>query len=65
MSATATVEPVIQKQAVGMRTAVWALASASLAMSVDPSVHNIAFVGAANQLGMTGNQRSLVASIGT
>ncbi len=65
MSATATVEPVIQKQAVGTRAAVWALASASLAMSVDPSVHNIAFVGAANQLGMTGNQRSLVASIGT
>lgn len=65
MSTTATVEPVIQKQAVGTRTAVWALASASLAMSVDPSVHNIAFVGAANQLGMSGSQRSLVASIGT
>ena len=29
MSATATVEPVIQKQAVATRTAVWALASAS------------------------------------
>lgn len=65
MSATATVEPVIRKQTVGTRAAVWALASASLAMSVDPSVHNIAFVGAANQLGMTGNQRSLVASVGT
>ena len=65
MSVTATVEPGIQKQVVGTRTAVWALASASLAMSVDPSVHNIAFVGAANQLGMTGNQRSLVASVGT
>jgi MFS family permease len=65
MSAIPTVEPVIQKQAVVTRTAVCALASASLAMSVDPSVHNIAFVGAANQLGMTGNQRSLVASIGT
>lgn len=65
MSATVTVEPVIEKQAVGTRTAVWALACASLAMSVDPSVHNIAFVGAANQLGMSGAQRSLVASLGT
>ncbi len=48
-----------------VQTAVVALASASLAMSVDPSVHNIAFVGAANHLGMSGSQRSLVASIGT
>ena len=47
------------------RVPVWALASASLAMSIDPSVHNIAFVGAANQLGMSGAQRSLVASLGT
>ena len=48
-----------------MGTGVFALAAASLAMSVDPSVHNIAFVGAANSLDMSGDQRSLVASIGT
>ena len=47
------------------RSGVFALAAASLAMSVDPSVHNIAFVGAANELGMSGDQRSLVASVGT
>ena len=68
MSATATLEPVTQqkeKEVVGMRLAVWALSAASLPMAVDPSVHNIAFVGAANQLGMTGAQRSLIASLGT
>ena len=65
MSASATLSPAAQAQRVNVRTSVWALASASLAMSVDPSVHNIAFVGAANQLGMSGAQRSLVASLGT
>jgi MFS family permease len=69
MSITAT-PPVVadvlaETPAVSAQGAVFALAAASLAMSVDPSVHNIAFVGAANQLGMTGDQRSLVASIGT
>ncbi len=34
-------------------------------MSVDPSVHNIALLGAANSLHMTGAQRSLNAGIGT
>lgn len=65
MSATAILSPVTQPPAVKVRRSVWALAAASLAMSVDPSVHNIAFVGAANQLGMSGSARSLVASVGT
>ena len=65
MSMTATPPVVTETPAASMPGAVLALAVASLAMSVDPSVHNIAFVGAANQLGMTGDQRSLVASIGT
>ena len=57
--------PLTARSAAGMGTGVFALAAASLAMSVDPSVHNIAFVGAANSLDMSGDQRSLVASIGT
>ena len=65
MTTAATITPLVQTSTVGKRGAVFALAAASLAMSVDPSVHNIAFVGAANELGMTGDQRSLVASIGT
>jgi len=65
MCRTATLAPVAQEEKVNVQTAVVALASASLAMSVDPSVHNIAFVGAANHLGMSGSQRSLVASVGT
>jgi MFS family permease len=65
MSMTATPPVLAETRTVSAQGAVFALAAASLAMSVDPSVHNIAFVGAANQLGMTGDQRSLVASIGT
>src|SRR5271167_1513282 len=65
MGMTATPPVMAETPAASMRGAVLALAVASLAMSVDPSVHNIAFVGAANQLGMGGDQRSLVASIGT
>src|SRR5271167_2435479 len=65
MGMTATPPVMAETPAASMRGAVVALASASLAMSVDPSVHNIAFVGAANQLGRSGSQRSLVASIGT
>src|SRR5664279_3676147 len=65
MSAIATPPVVSETPTATMPGAVLALAVASLAMSVDPSVHNIAFVGAANELGMTGDQRSLVASIGT
>ena len=65
MTTAATITPLVQTSTAGKRGAVFALAAASLAMSVDPSVHNIAFVGAANELGMTGDQRSLVASIGT
>ena len=57
--------PLTARSAGGMSTGVLALSAASLAMCVDPSVHNIAFVGAANSLGMSGDQRSLVASIGT
>lgn len=62
---TSLITPVIASPAAGKSAGVFALAAASLAMSVDPSVHNIAFVGAANSLGMSGDQRSLVASIGT
>src|SRR5664279_2237290 len=67
MSITATATPPVVSETPTATTpgAVLALAVASLAMSVDPSVHNIAFVGAANSLGMSGDQRSLVASIGT
>ena len=65
MTTTSAIASVVEAPAAGTRGPVLALATASLAMSVDPSVHNIAFVGAANQLGMTGDQRSLVASIGT
>ena len=64
MSATATLSPPQSATATGS-ISVWALAAASLAMSVDPSIHNIAFVGAANQLGMSSSQRSLIASVGT
>ncbi len=65
MTTFAPITPSSHASSADTRGAVLALAVASLAMSVDPSVHNIAFVGAANQLGMSGDQRSLVASIGT
>ena len=65
MSAIATPPVVSETPTATMPGAVLALAVASLAMAVDPSVHNIAFVGAANTLGMSGDQRSMVASIGT
>src|ERR1039457_5225135 len=67
MSMSAIATPPVQAEAptATMPGAVLALAVASLAMSVDPSVPNIAFVGAANSLGMSGDQRSRVASIGT
>jgi MFS family permease len=65
MTTTSNIRSLAETPVAGTRGAVLALAAASLAMSVDPSVHNIAFVGAANDLGMTGDQRSLVASIGT
>jgi DHA2 family multidrug resistance protein-like MFS transporter len=65
MPATAVLEAPVAAPAKSTRIPVLALASASLAMSVDPSVHNIAFVGAANTLGMSGSQRSLIASVGT
>ena len=42
-----------------------ALVGASLPMSLDPAVHNIAVVAAGNALHMTGTGRSLAASIGT
>jgi MFS family permease len=41
------------------------LVGASLPMELDPALHNIAVVGAANGLHMTGSERSLAASIGT
>ena len=65
MPATALLEPPVAAPTKSTRISVLALASASLAMSVDPSVHNIAFVGAADTLRMSGSQRSLVASVGT
>ena len=45
--------------------AVLALVAASLPMSVDPAVHNIAVVGAENALHMSGAERALAASLGT
>ncbi len=42
-----------------------ALVFASLPMSLDPAVHNIALVPAASALHMTGSERALAASIGT
>lgn len=45
--------------------AVLALVGASLPMSLDPAVHNIAVVAAGNALHMTGAGRSLATSIGT
>lgn len=65
MSMTATRPDLAKTPTTSVPGAIFALAIASFAMSVDPSVHNIAFVGAANSLGMSGDQRSLVASIGT
>jgi MFS family permease len=65
MGASATLVAETKARTASTRVSVWALASASLAMSLDPSVHNIAFVGAANTLKMSGSQRSLIASVGT
>lgn len=45
--------------------AVLALVGASLPMSLDPAVHNVAVVAAGNALHMTGAGRSLATSIGT
>ena len=45
--------------------AVLALVAASLPMSIDPAVHNIAVVGAENALHMSGAERALAASLGT
>lgn len=42
-----------------------ALVGASLPMSLDPAVHNIALVAAGNALQMSGSQRALAASLGT
>jgi hypothetical protein len=44
---TATLPVSAEPRAVSARGSVFALAAALLAMSVDPSVHNLAFVGAA------------------
>ncbi|WP_422002094.1 MFS transporter [Reyranella sp.] len=45
--------------------ALLALVGASMPMSLDPSIHNIAVVAAGNELHMTGAGRALAASIGT
>jgi len=50
---------------VNPRWAVLALVAASLPMSLDPAVHNIAVVAAGNALHMSGSDRALAASIGT
>jgi MFS family permease len=47
------------------RGALFALVGASLPMSLDPAVHNIAVVAAGNALHMAGPERALAASIGT
>lgn len=52
-------------RAASSQAAVLALVGASLPISLDPAVHNIAVVAAGNALHMTGTGRSLAASIGT
>lgn len=47
------------------RAALLALVAASLPMSVDPTVHNIALVAAGSALRMSGSDRALAASLGT
>ena len=48
-----------------IQPAILALVCASLPMSLDPTVHNIALVPAGNALHMSGTERALAASLGT